>query len=96
MVTLLPPALPLSAVLMTESLMLELLAGSNRPLPVSTPVPVRCSMVTSEGSSNHMPRGPVAVDVLTLMPATSSARLPEVSTNPPFPPCSPPRAEILP
>ena len=59
--------------------------------PLST-APV---IVTSDGSSSHMPRLPFNALAFTLIPATSS-QWPEVSANPPSPLRTPPRAVMLP
>ena len=52
------------------------------------------TMVISVGSSNRMPRRPSGASVLT-RPRNSNAPLPEVSTKPPSPPSTPPRALML-
>ena len=75
--------------------MLEPEAGSNTPL-VKVPLLLALVMVKSAGSSNHSPLWPLPADAPTRAPVTSNERLPDVSTNPPLPPCSPPLAEMLP
>ena len=52
-------------------------------------------IVTSAGSSSHVPLLPFGALALMLMPNTSS-QWPEVSIKPPSPPCAPPRAVMLP
>ena len=52
-------------------------------------------IVTSEGSSSHVPVLPIGAVVSTARAPRLSVA-PEVSTSPPSPPCGPPRAAILP
>ena len=57
---------------------------------------VTALIVMSPGSSNQVPVAPAGALVSTRIPSTSRASFPEVSTNPPLPPTTPPLAEMLP
>jgi hypothetical protein len=54
-----------------------------------------CMSITV-GSSNQSPVRPIGARVSTRAPRASSVCLPDVSTRPPSPPCSPPRASTWP
>jgi hypothetical protein len=95
MVTLLPAvsAVTISA---TFTLAVSALGFGVKTLPTRLPPLVGALVIdTSAGSSNHRPAAPWAAEALTRMPATSS-QWPEVSINPPLPPCVPPRALMWP
>ncbi len=65
------------------------------PDKLKPPAEEAAVIVTSNGSSSQVPGLPCGALALILMPATSS-QWPEVSIRPPFPPCNPPRAIMLP
>ena len=52
-------------------------------------------IVRLSGSNSRLPTPPIGACVSTAASKTR-LRLPETSTNPPLPPCVPPRAEMLP
>ena len=77
-------------------------AVANRSTPL-TPVRVEASAgkpanttLMFVGSSSQVPVNPLEAVVLTRAPVTLKFPFPEVSTNPPSPPCDPPLAEMLP
>ena len=66
-----------------------------KTLPINVSPVVPAPIVTSAGSSSHVPGLPLGAPAFTRRSDTSS-QWPEVSIRPPSPPCAPPRAEMLP
>ena len=92
------PFIPLRAALRVLEFILDVWAPAvgEKTLPVCATfefVPV--DMVTSVGSSSHIPALPLRALAVTLIPSTSS-QWPEVSIRPPSPLSAPPRAVMVP
>ena len=92
------PLIPLRALLRVLEFILDVWAPAvgEKTLPVCVSFDSgRIDIVTSVGSSNHIPGLPLGALALTLMLSTSS-QWPDVSIWPPSPLSAPPRAVMLP